>query len=344
MNFLISLLWNLFFYSATLIGLLSLGTMLVMQIIQFVLLFFFPRRNFKETYGDWAIVTGASSGIGAAITDNLAQQGVNVVMAALPDQMLKDKITELRAKYPSVTFRECGCNLGATDPKDYMNPIVEATRDIDVRIVFNNAAFINFGFFIDIPIEKMRANMICNASSSVEITHYFGQLFAAAQPLTRKNRRGFIGFTSSCGGYLPSPTAMLYGATKAFLSNFGVSYGAENYDLNIDTLVVLPGPVATNFYKHAVGLPTVEATKNIAVGTQSIVDCFFAGAGRVMVFEQGTLTMGFKLMTKVLDFGFLSEIFRRFAFLFPDHAECIKRSKTRNKNTTNDDSSNQKQK
>lgn len=329
-SFLVSLLWNVFFYAATLIGLLSLGTMFFMQLVQFVLLFFFPRRNFKETYGDWALVTGASSGIGAAITENLAQQNVNVIMAALPDQMLKDKIAEMRTKFPNVVFRECACNLGATDPKDYMGPIIEATRDLDVRIVFNNAAFINFGFFIDISIEKMRANLMCNAASSVEITHHFGRLMAVGQPLTKKNRRGFIGFTSSCGAYLPSPTAMLYGASKAFLSNLGVSYGAENFDLNIDTLVVQPGPVATNFYQHSAGLPTVEATKKIAVGTQSIVDCFFAGAGRVMVFEQGSLTMGFKLLTKTLDFGFLAEIFRRFAFLFPDHKECIKRSSTRN--------------
>ncbi len=329
LDVLISLLWNLFWYLALVLGLLSLGTMIIHQIIQLVLLHVFPAKNFKRDYGDWALVTGASSGIGKAIAARLASQGVNVVIVGLPDKMLSETITELRDKYPSVTFRECPCNLGATDPREYMDKIIEATRDIEVRIVFNNAAFINFGFFLDIDIERMRANMICNASSSIEITHHFGKLMLFMKPNPVSKKKGIVCFTSSCGSYLASPTAMLYGPTKAFLSNFGASFAAENYDTNIDTLVVHPGPVATNFYKHSAGMPTIEATAKVAVGAEAVVDCFFAGAGRVCVFEQGSLTVGFKILTKILDFPVLCETFKRFAYMFPDHQVCVKKSKMR---------------
>ena len=99
----------------------------------------------KKKYGaEWAVVTGSSSGIGKSLAIKLAQQGVNVVLVALQENLLDDTFAELQQQFKERKFIKVGVNLGTPG---YLDKIAEATKDVDVQLVFNNAGFMLTGFF-----------------------------------------------------------------------------------------------------------------------------------------------------------------------------------------------------
>ncbi len=97
----------------------------------------------KKYNAEWALVTGAGTGIGKSLSHSLAQQGLNVVLVSLPDKHLDATTKELQEEFPDQEFRAV---KAVFDHKtDYMPAIIDATDDIDVQIVFNNAGYIVTG-------------------------------------------------------------------------------------------------------------------------------------------------------------------------------------------------------
>lgn len=150
------------------------------------------------------MVTGGSSGIGAAIVRKLSSQGLNVVVAALDDQVLAKFKTEIQKEFPSNEFRFVGCDLSTPDGQGYMDAVKKATADIDVQILCNNAGFITTGCFADITQGRNMANYHTNVTAGVLLTHHF------LNRMLERGQRGLITFTSSSAGFIPNPMSALY--------------------------------------------------------------------------------------------------------------------------------------
>lgn len=165
----IASLWSVF---CTVSGILASISLTLYVLPNIFLAFIASPQNLRQKYGDWAVVTGASSGIGKALAAKLASQGVNVVLVALDDQTLKDTAEQLSTKFPRVSFRLVGADLSC-NPEKYMADLRRATDDVPVSIVFSNAGFLKMGFFREISIGAHVANVECNSVAAVRIVHHF---------------------------------------------------------------------------------------------------------------------------------------------------------------------------
>lgn len=222
---------------------------------------------------------------------------------------------ELKAKFVEREFVSCGVDLSCGD---YLEKIQEATKDICINLVFNNAGYIKLGHFADIPLDAQLKNLECNATSAVKITHLF------LNRIIDSRSKGFISFTSSSASFFPNPISAMYGSSKAFLTEFATSVAAEVKDLGVDVLVVHPSPVASRFYIGSENVSAVKFFQNTAKGPEVIADAILAGAGKLTVWDEGYFSILVKLLLKVLDWNMFAEIMTYTARLNGDHLKLRK--------------------
>jgi len=271
-------------------------------------------QDLKKKYkAEWALVTGGSTGIGRAIAEELAKQGLNVIIAALPDKFLEPAVAELTKKYAGQKF--ISCPVSFAPDKDYLGDIKKAVpAGVDVQIVFNNAGFIVTGFFDTQPLGKHLVNMECNATAAMAITHHF------AANMVKKGLKGCIVFTSSASAYIPNPFAIVYGATKAFMSQFAASIAVELQCKGIDVCVVHPSPVASQFYagvQHKI--ESMEAFKKVAVDPSALPKEIFASIGRTVLRDVGATAIGMRLFVSLVPYNFLASLIALLAPILPDY-------------------------
>jgi len=285
---------------------------LVAYLIPQLFMAFRPVPNLKTKYNaEWALVTGSGSGIGKALAFKLASQGLNIVLVSLDDKFLKETMQEIQAAYPEQEFREIGVNFAPG--VNYMEKIIKGTKGLDIPIVFCNAGFMVTGFLDQTPIEKLLANIECNATSAVQVAHYF------VKPLITNRRKGCIVFTSSVAGFIPTPFAAMYASTKAFVSQFAACLHIETKPLGIDVCAVHPSPVKSNFYEgldHKVDL--IEAAAKSAANPNDITDDFLRSIGGGALRDLGSLAWMTRMGTFFLPFNFFTGLFAAAAPFLPD--------------------------
>ncbi|KAI9307146.1 hypothetical protein BJ944DRAFT_262395 [Cunninghamella echinulata] len=284
----------------------------VLAIVPYLLLvwygaYFCKEQNLKQKYNaQWALVTGGTSGIGAAIVRKLASQGLNVVVVALDDGLMTSFKEAIVQEFPERTFRFIGCDL-SNSQGDYLTKIREQTDDIDIQILCNNAGFISTGAFADIKFERNMANYHTNVTACLVLTHHF------LNRLLDRKLRGLVTFTSSSAGFIPNPMSALYASTKIFLTTFAASLAAEYAEDKIDILVVHPSPINSNFYSNAGKMSALISAQKISSPPSVIAETICRNAGKVIVSDQGIITVIMKIATtKILDWNVFTEIMKVF--------------------------------
>ncbi len=196
--------------------------------------------NFKDKYGPWAIVTGASSGLGKDFAYQLAEKGLNVVLAARREDRLKALAAELESRY-SVEAQVAVVDLSK---EDFLPAMLKVTDDLDIGLLINNAGFANSGEFLDNDLESELRLLHVNCRAPLLLTHEYGN------QLKKRKKSGII-FVSSVAGFSGIPLWTNYAASKGYDMLFAEGLGAELKKSGIDVLALCPGSTRTEFHDVA---------------------------------------------------------------------------------------------
>lgn len=186
----------------------------------------------------WALITGASSGIGEAFAHRIAAEGYNLVLVARREDRLKEiaqKITN-DSGVDAVTFAR---DLHHKESVEQLMGNL-AARGIPVDVFFNNAGYGLNGEFCELDITKQLEMIDLNCKAVVMLSHQIGQQMKARMS-------GSIIHTASLGGLAPTPFYSTYGATKAFIVSFSEALSEELRPHGVRIFTLCPGATETEF-------------------------------------------------------------------------------------------------
>lgn len=185
-------------------------------------------------FGPWAIVTGASSGIGAEFARQLAANGLNLVLVARRLPLLEKLGGELAQRH-GIDYRAVQADLSETDFLDQIEPV---TRDLDIGLVISNAGTGQPGAFLLHQREDLMRIVRLNSMSHLMLAHHFGQRLA------QRGRGGFV-LVSAMGALDGLPFMANDAASKAYVTSLGQGLHVEFEKLGLNMTVVIPGPTET---------------------------------------------------------------------------------------------------
>ncbi len=198
--------------------------------------------------GKTALVTGASSGLGADFARQLAVQGCNLILVARREDQLNALKDEIRLRNP-VEIQVIAMDLVVRDaPQALYDRIKASGKTVDVLI--NNAGMGLYGDFLDIPWERERDMLELLILTVVHLTKLFARDMVA-------RRSGYILQIASIGAFQPSPIYATYSAAKSFVLYFGEALHYELRKTKVKCTVLCPGVTRTEFLQVAGQSPTL---------------------------------------------------------------------------------------
>lgn len=200
--------------------------------------------NFKEKYGQYALITGASAGIGKDFAFILAKEGMNLILVARREEKLKEIASLLSSTY-KIDCKTIRKDL--TDEYSYKE-LFNLTKEFDIGILVNNAGFGYYGRFINQKEEKLENMIKLNIFTFAMLSKVFAKYFV-------ERKRGGIILVSSLAAFQPTAGMALYGATKGFELLLGEALSEEIKGKNVDITILCPGATVTEFQLVAGGVP-----------------------------------------------------------------------------------------
>ncbi|MFJ5263769.1 SDR family NAD(P)-dependent oxidoreductase [Streptomyces sp. NPDC088387] len=223
-----------------------------------------------------ALITGASSGLGAEFATQLAARGHDVILVARSRDRLEELADRLRTT--------CGVQAHVL-PQDLAEPdaaarVAEtlAARGLTVDLLVNNAGFGTCGRFEEIDPRREHDEIMVNVVALVDLTH-------ALLPGMLERGSGAVLNVGSTAGYQPSPYFAVYGATKSFVLNFSLALRREYRGRGIRVTALCPGSVDTGFFE-AIG------TRKAAMGSVGTSEPVVRAALRALDRDRAYITPG----------------------------------------------------
>ena len=215
------------------------------------------RNPLLMKYGSWAIVTGASSGIGREMAIYLAAQGFNLILTARRQAILEEMATDLTAQY-DIEIHVISLDLADPEAVDVLD---EKTEHLDVGLLVAAAGFGTSGGFLDATLGQEINMLQVNCCAVLALSLTFGRRLS-------KRGRGGIVLMSSMLAFNGIPNASHYAATKAYVQSLAEALHVELKPLGVDVLASAPGPVRSGFASRAnMQMGVALNSKNVAVST-----------------------------------------------------------------------------
>jgi uncharacterized protein len=218
----------------------------------------------------FALVTGASSGIGKAIAEELASRKINVLLVALPNTGLPDVVTHLNKQY---AVRAFGYELDLTHPESPQKLLAWCqSNHYPVNILINNAGFGNLCSFEETDPALLTTMMALNNKAMVLLTHWF-------IPELKRNGVSHILNVGSLASFMPIPNKSVYAATKSFVYAFSSALRLELMSSGIYVSCLCPGGTVTSIEvqeraKKAGGFGKAFAQQPEAVALEAVQGMF----------------------------------------------------------------------
>src|ERR1700758_2577481 len=184
----------------------------------------------KGQFGPWALVTGASSGIGKEFTRQIAASGINVVLVARREALLAELGRAISQEF-DVQYRALVIDLSQ---EGFIAGLADATHDIDIGLVVSNAGTGNPGEFLKLDRQLLQATLRLNTMAHLDITHHFGAKLA-------ERRRGGIILVGAMGAENGVPCIANDGAAKAYVHSLGEALHYEFKPLGVYVTVLAAG-------------------------------------------------------------------------------------------------------
>ncbi|MDQ8732583.1 SDR family oxidoreductase [Bradyrhizobium sp. LHD-71] len=219
-----------------------------------------------------ALVTGASSGIGAVYADRLARRGHDLILVARH----RERLDALATRLTRETGRSVQVVAADLNDKGELAGVEQILRgDASITMLVNNAGIGGVGPLLESDVDKMEQTIALNVTALMRLTY-------AVVPSFVRQGGGAIVNIASIVAIAPELLNGVYAGTKAFVVAFGRSLHKELADSNIHIQTVLPGATETDFWEKA-GTPVGKLASATVMKTDAMVDAAFAG------FDQGEL-------------------------------------------------------
>ncbi|CAN6238542.1 unnamed protein product [Urochloa humidicola] len=227
-----------------------------------------PGKPLRRRYGAWAVVTGATDGIGRAIAFRLAAAGLGLVLVGRNPEKLAAVAAEIKAKqkHPEVPeVRTFVLDFAGEGLAAGVEALKDAIRGLDVGVLVNNAgvAYRYARYFHEVDEELMRSLIRVNVEGVTRVTH------AVIAGMLERKRGAIVNIGSGAASVLPSdPMYSVYVGTKAYIDQFSRCLYVEYKSKGIDVQCQAPLYVATkmtNFRKSSFMVPSADTYARAAV-------------------------------------------------------------------------------
>lgn len=187
-----------------------------------------------ERFGPWALVTGASSGIGVEFARQIAACGINVVLVARREALLAEVAQHIAKDFG------VHCRAFALDLSDeaFLSRLAFSTKGLDIGLVVSNAGIGKPGEFLKLDRLLLQENLRLNTMAHLDIAHHFGNALAA-------RRAGGIILVGAMGAEMGVPFLANDGGAKAYVQSLGQALHEEFKPLGVYVTVVPPPPTDT---------------------------------------------------------------------------------------------------
>ena len=239
----------------------------------------------------YALVTGATSGIGLEIALNFARDGINLILVARTENKLMEIKEKIESDY-KVEVLILAKDLTSEEAPDEIYEEVEK-RGIRVDFLINNAGFGSFGRLKDTDYETEKDLVKLNVLSLLQMNKLFVPLMAA-------RHYGYVMNVASLAAFMPGPVMANYYASKAYVLSLSEAMHEELKKDGVKVTALCPGPVRTNFQERA-QLQKTDTAKSFIMEAKKVADIGYLGLlrGKAIVVP-GTFEKIVPVITKLL--------------------------------------------